>query len=108
MTLRAGCAISKRRVLQRGTNCHPGTAPCIVRWRPLVVPSHDGLVMYLANILAIKYGRTTPLQGLGITWLAPVLSISIPWPKAGRLVLNLRGSLTTSDTSADDGIDNVG
>ncbi|KAF8528393.1 hypothetical protein BU17DRAFT_80721 [Hysterangium stoloniferum] len=59
-------------------------------------------VMYVVNILTVTYGGNSPLQGLGEIWLAPVVSIS-----AGRLVLNLRGSLTSSDTSDDDGIDNI-
>ncbi|KAF8526191.1 hypothetical protein BU17DRAFT_82944 [Hysterangium stoloniferum] len=54
-------------------------------------------VMYLVNILIAKYGGNSPFQVLGETWLAPVVSIS-----AGRLVLNLRGSVTSSDTNDND------
>ncbi|KAF8528390.1 hypothetical protein BU17DRAFT_61065 [Hysterangium stoloniferum] len=65
---------------------------------PLRVLSHDDrLVMYVVNILTVTYGGKSPLQRLGETWLAPVVSIS-----AGRLVLNLRGSVTSSDTNDND------
>lgn len=54
-------------------------------------------VMYLVSILSAKYGGISPLQLLGQVWLVPIIPIS-----AGRLVLNLRGSLTSSDTNDGD------
>ncbi|KIJ30743.1 hypothetical protein M422DRAFT_53644 [Sphaerobolus stellatus SS14] len=50
------------------------------------------LFMYIINLLFIKFQTQSPLESIGQSWEVAILAIT-----AGRMVLNLRGSVRQPD-----------